>query len=159
MHAQSCLTLCDSIDCSLLGSSVLGVSPARILEWVAISSSRGSSRPRDQICVSRVSCIVGRHYHLSHQGSPKKMSYHHSIDEQRCFPGGSVGETPPANTGDRGSIPGLEDPLEKKVATHSSIFAWRILWTEEPSRLQSMGSQRVSQTQLSDFTFFFLSVK
>ena len=36
-----------------------------------------------------------------------------------------------------------EDPLEKGMATHSSSFAWRIPWTEEPSRLQSMGSQRV----------------
>ena len=36
-----------------------------------------------------------------------------------------------------------EDPLEKEMATHSSIFAWRILWTEKPGRLQSMGSQRV----------------
>ena len=38
---------------------------------------------------------------------------------------------------------GWEDPLEKEMATHSSIFAWEILWTEEPGRLQSMGSQRV----------------
>ena len=38
---------------------------------------------------------------------------------------------------------GWEDLLEKEVATHSSIFAWRIPWTEEPDRLQSMGSQRV----------------
>ena len=36
-----------------------------------------------------------------------------------------------------------EDPLEKEMATHSSILAWEILWTEEPGRLQSMGSQRV----------------
>ena len=36
-----------------------------------------------------------------------------------------------------------EDPLEKKMATHSSILAWRIPWTEEPGELQSMGSQRV----------------
>ena len=36
-----------------------------------------------------------------------------------------------------------EDPLEKSVATHSSILAWRILWTEEPGGLQSLGSQRV----------------
>ena len=36
-----------------------------------------------------------------------------------------------------------EDPLEKEMATHSSIFAWRIPWREEPGRLQSMGSQRV----------------
>ena len=38
---------------------------------------------------------------------------------------------------------GWEDPLEKKMATHSSIFAWEIPWTEEPGRLQSMGLQRV----------------
>ena len=39
--------------------------------------------------------------------------------------------------------PGQEDPLEKEMATHSSTLAWRIPWTEEPGRLQSMGSQRV----------------
>ena len=38
---------------------------------------------------------------------------------------------------------GQEDPLEKEMATHSSIVAWKIPWTEEPDRLQSMGSQRV----------------
>ena len=38
---------------------------------------------------------------------------------------------------------GQEDPLEKEMAIHSSIFAWRIPWTEEPGRLQSMGLQRV----------------
>ena len=38
---------------------------------------------------------------------------------------------------------GQEDPLEKKMATHSSILAWKIPWTEEPGRLQSMGSQKV----------------
>ena len=38
---------------------------------------------------------------------------------------------------------GWEDPLENKMATHSSILAWRIPWTEEPGRLHSMGSQRV----------------
>ena len=40
-------------------------------------------------------------------------------------------------------FPGWEDPLEKEMATHSSILAWRIPWTEEPGGLQSMGSQRV----------------
>ena len=52
----------------------------------------------------------------------------------------------PANTGDvrdTGSIPGWEDPLEKEMATHASILAWRISWTEEPGGLQSRGSQRV----------------
>ena len=45
------------------------------------------------------------------------------------------------NAADPGLIPGLEDPLEKEMATHSSILAWRIPWTEEPGGLHSMGSQ------------------
>ena len=51
---------------------------------------------------------------------------------------------------------GREDPLEKEMATHSGILAWRIPWTEELGRLQSTGSQ--SWTQLSDFTFTFSHV-
>ena len=47
MHLQSCPTLCDPVDCSPPGSSVHGILQARILEWVAISFSRGSYRPRD----------------------------------------------------------------------------------------------------------------
>ena len=42
---------------------------------------------------------------------------------------------------------GQEDPLEKGMATHSSILAWEILWTEEPGGLQSMGSQRINMTE------------
>ena len=49
----------------------------------------------------------------------------------------------PANAGDMGSIPGLGRSLEKEMATHSSTLAWKIPWTENPGRLQSMGSQRV----------------
>ena len=56
-HPQSCPTLCDPVDCSLIGSSVSGILQAGILEWVAISSSRGSSCPRDQTHISCVSCI------------------------------------------------------------------------------------------------------
>ena len=55
--AQACPTLCDPINCSLPGSSVMGFFQARILEWVAISSFRGSSPPRDLTCVSSTSCI------------------------------------------------------------------------------------------------------
>ena len=50
--AQSCLTLCDPVECSPSGSSVHGILQARILEWVAISYSRGSSHPRDRTQVS-----------------------------------------------------------------------------------------------------------
>ena len=54
---QSCQTVWDPLDCSLPGSSVHGILQARILEWVAIPFSRGSSRPRDR---TQVSCIAGR---------------------------------------------------------------------------------------------------
>ena len=50
----------------------------------------------------------------------------------------------PANAGDAGLI--LGDPLEKGMAMHSNILAWRISWTEEPSGLQSMGSQTVQHS-------------
>ena len=59
--AQSCPTLCDPVDCSLPGSSLYGILQARVLEWVAISFSRGSSRPR---YLTRVSCIPGRRFNL-----------------------------------------------------------------------------------------------
>ena len=57
--AQSCPTLCDSMDCSLPGSSVHGIFQAIVLEWIAISFSKGSSQPRDQ---TRVSCITDRRF-------------------------------------------------------------------------------------------------
>ena len=55
---QSCLTLCDPMDCSLPGSSVHGIFQAIVLEWIAISFSSGSSLPRDG---TQVSHIVHRH--------------------------------------------------------------------------------------------------
>ena len=113
--AQSCLTLCDSMDCNLPDPSVLGVSQARILEWVAISysreipNSRGYSQPRERTCVS---CIAGRFFTVW-----ATREAHWSL--------------------------GPGEPLEKGMATHSSILAWKIPWTEKPGRLQSMESQRV----------------
>ena len=59
--------------------------------------------------------------------------------------GGSEVKTSAWNAGDPVRSLGREDPLEKEMATHSSTLAWRIPWTEEPGRLQSMGSQRVRQ--------------
>ena len=50
---------------------------------------------------------------------------------------------------------GWEDPLEKGMATHSSILAWRIPWTEEPGRLQSMGSQRVGYDWATNISHFW----
>ena len=59
------------------------------------------------------------------------------------FPGGSEVKVSASNAGDQVRSLGWEDPLEKEMAPHSNILAWRIPWTEEPGRLQSMGSQRV----------------
>ena len=59
-------------------------------------------------------------------------------------------KNPPANAGDSGLIPGVGRSLEKEMATHSSILAGEIPWTEQPGRLQSMGSQ--SQARLMPST-------
>ena len=67
MHAQSCPTLCQPVDCSSPGSSVHGISQARILEWVAISFSRGSCWPRGW---THISCIAGRFFTTELMGKP-----------------------------------------------------------------------------------------
>ena len=62
-----------------------------------------------------------------------------------CIPTSGASGKEAANEGgmrDVGSIPGPEDPLEEGMATHSSILAWRIPWTEKPGGLQSTGLQR-----------------
>ena len=59
------------------------------------------------------------------------------------FPSGSDGKESPCNARTQVRSLGREDPLEEGMATHSSILAWRIPWTEEPSRLQSIGLHRV----------------
>ena len=61
------------------------------------------------------------------------------------FPSGSDGKESSCNAGNQMQVGFLdqEDPLEKRMAAHSSTLAWRIPWTEEPGGLQSMGSQRV----------------
>ena len=64
-------------------------------------------------------------------------------DLLRGFPGGSDGKASVCNAGDLGSISGLGRSSGEGNAAHSSTFAWKIPWTEEPSRLQSMGWQRV----------------
>ena len=65
--AQSCLTLCDPVDCSISGSSVHGIFKASVVEWIAISSSRGSSWPRVWTHVS----LAGRFFTTEPPGKPK----------------------------------------------------------------------------------------
>ena len=80
-----------------------------------------------------------------HLTGPQAMQTPVSLGQiKRTGPdGGSDGKESTCNTGDPGSILCWEDPLEEGTATHSSILAWRIPWTEEIGGLQFMGSQRV----------------
>ena len=71
---QSCLTLCDPVNCSLPSSSIHGILQSRILEWVAIAFSRGSSQPRDQTQVSRV---AGRHFTIWATREAQHIYMHH----------------------------------------------------------------------------------
>ena len=119
---QSCLTLCNPMDYSLPGSPVHGILQARILEWVTVSSARGSSQPREWTWVS---CIEGRFF----------------IDWAMEFLGGSRWwriclqcRKPMFNPWVR-KIPGGGNGY-----LYSSILAWKIPWTEEPGGLQSMES-------------------
>ena len=101
------------MDCSLPGSSIHGIFQARVLEWVAISFSRGSSRLRDW---TQVSHIAGRRFYpLSHQGSPGFNSWVGKIHWRRDrlptpifldFPCGSNGKESTCNVENLGSIPG-----------------------------------------------------
>ena len=70
---QACPTLCCPMDCSLPGSSVHGILQARILEWVAIPSSRGSFPPRDRTHISCDFCSAGRFFNHQATGSPLLM--------------------------------------------------------------------------------------
>ena len=152
--AQSCLTLCNPMDCSLPGFSVHGISQARILEHVAISYSRGSSQPRDQTCVSRGSCfaggffLLGKCFLLFHTWNERSSGMAHlpecpvskcwtSTPKKILFQSNLISFFVFVWSSTQGRT------LEEGMATHSSILAWRIPWTEEPGGLQSIGSQRV----------------
>jgi len=81
---QLCSTLCNAIDCSLPGSCVYGIFQARILQWVAIFSSRWYSQPRDRTRVSCVSCLGRRVlYQLSHHRSLLSLSPPYQLQSQR----------------------------------------------------------------------------
>ena len=70
VRAKSCLTLCNPLDRSPSSSSVHRISQARILEWVVISSSRGSSQPRDRSCISYISALAGGFFTTRPPGKP-----------------------------------------------------------------------------------------
>ena len=127
------------------GSSVHGILQARILEWVAMLSSRGSFQTRDQTQVCR---ITGRSFTI---WATREAHYEHLVYiiytyKYRLYWDSLVAQTVkhlPIMQETQVRSLGREDPLEKVMAMHSSILAWKIPWTEEPGKLQSRGSQRV----------------
>ena len=112
-------TLWDPMDFSPQ-APVHGISQVRILDGVIISSSRGSSQPRNWSCISCVLYIV------------RQILFHWATWEVQLVRLGYF--------------------KEKTMATHSSTLAWRIPWTEEHGRLQSMGSVRFLQALSSSST-------
>ena len=76
-------------------------------------------------------------------------SFQQVVDDMSGLPGGSVIKSPLAKQESWVESLGQEDPLEEEMATHASILAWKIPWTEETGGLQSMWSQK-SRSQLSD---------
>ena len=92
-------------------------------------------------------CIAPVPERLLHLSAP--------ISPYQGFPGGSVVKRLPPMQETRVQSLGREDPLEKEMATHSRILAWRIPWTEEPGGLQSTGSQRVEHDWVTLLTYLF----
>ena len=173
LASQSCPTFYDPMNCSPPGFHVHGILQAEIPEWVAIPSSRESSRPRDW---TQLSCIEGGFFTIWATGEAKcpqpsflimvsvsktnkiepwsgsvlkpaptgLQELNLPISPQLCrLPWWLSSKESSCNSGDPGSIPGLKDSLEKGMETHSSTLAWEIPWIEETGRLQSMGLQRV----------------
>ena len=118
--------LCDTIDCSLPGSSVHGILQARILEWVAVLSSRLSSRSRGPTCVSYVYLLLAGRFSTASttwealsltinkiKNSVKKVRPGCSVLFPLSFPDSPVGKESACNAGDSGQFLGWEDLLEK----------------------------------------------
>ena len=118
MYAQSCPTLCEPRDCNPPGSIVHRIFQAKILEWVAISSSRGSSWPRGRTGLSCISCIVRQIlYYWHHLRSPFLVHFYsvvnmiHQLNKFHLntyslvrFPGGSDGKDSACNAGNQSSM-------------------------------------------------------
>ena len=145
---QSYPTLSDPMDCSPPGSSIHGILQARILEWIDISSSRGSSRPSDRTQVSCISCIAGGFFSAGLPGSPS-FTYTHTHMHPYKY----------KHTGLSGCASGEEYACKCRRHRRHGFDPWvgKILWRRkwkptlvflpgefhgQRSRLQSMGLQK-----------------
>ena len=139
--AQSCLTLCDPMDCSLQGSSVHGIFQARVLEWIAISFSRGSSQPRDR---TRVSSTAGRRFTVW----ATREEYIYYIYQARKDPDAGK-DWRQEEKGTIGWDGWMASPTQRAWVWASSGRWWR---TGKPGMLEYMVSQRVDTAELLNNT-------
>ena len=142
--AESGNTLCDPMDCSPSGFSVHGILQARTLEWVSIFFSINKSTL--QLIYYITFCfknIRKQYFFIGIIFSMTRTFKIYCLVAQMVKNQSALQETWVQSLG-------REDPLEKWMATHPSILAWRTPWTEEPGRLQSMGSQRVGHNWVTE---------
>ena len=140
------------------GSTIPGVLQARTLEWVAISFSNAWKWKVKAKSLSRVRPFTTP-WTAVYKAPPSV-----GFSRQECWSGVPLSSLlpwwlsgkEPTCQGSRISSLGREDPLGKEIATHSSILAWIISWTEELGWLQSMGSPRIRHDWTTN-TFTFLS--
>ena len=124
MHAKSYLTLCLPLNCNPTIPLCIQDFQAKILECVAISSSRGSSPQKHQTLISRVSCTAGRYF----TANPSYYIIPYYLKFSPCH---SLTMNLPLFSLLNVFLP---CPLEKEMATHASMLAWMIPWTKEPGR-------------------------
>ena len=152
LATQSCPTLGDLMDCDLPGSSVLGILQERTLEWVATPSSRS-------IIYKKTNHYVVHLKPTEWRQSATLQSVNYTSVKQKHRQTHSQGTHKPMDGGAwKAAVHGVAEgrtrlsdftftfhfhALEKEMATHSSVLAWRIPGTGEPRGLPSMGSHRV----------------
>ena len=141
-HAQLCLNLCNRMDYSPPASSVQEISQARILEWAPIPFSMGSSRPRDRTHISCISCITEILYTIvklnnqRRQWQPIAALLPGESHRWRNLAGCAVHGVAKSWIRLSNFTFTFHFPaLEKEMATHSSVLAWRIPGLGEPGGL------------------------
>ena len=137
--AQSCLTLCDPVDCSPPDSSVCGILQARILAWVVIPFSRGSSRSGDQTRVSHRQIL----YCLNHQGSLfSSVQFSRSVVSDSLWPHESQHARPPCPS----PTPGVySNSCPSSWWCHPAISSSVVHFSSCPQSLPASGSFPMSQ--------------
>ena len=147
--SQSCPTLSDPMDYSLPGSSIHGIFQARVLEWGAIAITT--------LCLSFLICKMETVDGLIIECRHKYKYINRTICKKTSLVAQAVKRLSTMRETWVRSL-GWEDPLEKEMAIHSSTIAWKIPWTEEPGRLQSLGLQRAGHDLATSLSLSYVKI-